>query len=133
MAIDPRGADLKRLDGVHARTAPFTVNVFTSRWDLELVAHAYLDVARFDDFQQSLGISRQVLAQRLRALVAEGILMREQYQSRPDRFEYKLTAKGRDLLPVVVAMLRWSERWRPQEARAERTELLGRLAVEAAS
>jgi DNA-binding HxlR family transcriptional regulator len=113
--------------------APFTVNVFTSRWDLELVAHAYLDVARFDDFQQSLGISRQVLAQRLRALVAEGILTREQYQSRPDRFEYKLTAKGGDLLPVVLAMLRWSERWRPQEARAERTELLGRLAVEAAS
>jgi DNA-binding HxlR family transcriptional regulator len=113
--------------------APFTVNVFTSSWDLELVAHAYLDVARFDDFQQSLGISRQVLAQRLKALVAEGILMRQQYQSRPDRFEYKLTAKGRDVLPVVVAMLRWSERWRPQAASPERTELLGRLAVEAAS
>jgi len=109
------------------------VNVFTSRWDLELVAHAYLDVARFDDFQQSLGISRQVLAQRLKAMVAEGILMRQQYQSRPDRFEYKLTAKGRDLLPVVVAMLRWSERWRPHGASPERTELLGRLAVEAAS
>jgi DNA-binding HxlR family transcriptional regulator len=131
MKVLTAASDVHRLQDMVV--APFTVNVFASRWDVELVAHAYLDVARFDDFQQSLGISRQVLAQRLRALVAEGILMREQYQSRPDRFEYKLAAKGRDLLPVVFAMLRWSERWRPQEARAERTELLGRLAVEAAS
>jgi DNA-binding HxlR family transcriptional regulator len=69
----------------------------------------------------------------LRALVAGGILVRQQYQSRPPRFEYKLTAKGQDLLPVVVAMLRWSERWRPQATSPQRAELLGRLGVEAAS
>jgi len=93
---------------------PAKVNVFRSPWDPELVAQACLGVSRFDAFQQTLAISRQVLAQRLKALVADGILARQQYQSRPDRYEYKLTDKGRDLLPIVVAMLKWSEEWRPQ-------------------
>ena len=91
---------------------PEALNLFKSPWDPELIAQCWLGVCRFDDFQERLGISRQVLAQRLKELVAERILVREQYQSRPDRYEYRLTEKGSDLLPVFVAMMEWSERWR---------------------
>lgn len=90
------------------------VNLFRSPWDVELVVQSLLGVCRFDDFQEKLGISRQVLAQRLKELVAEEILVRQKYQSRPDRYEYRLTGKGRDLLPVVLEMVKWSERWRPK-------------------
>ena len=89
------------------------VNPFRSRWDLELVAQCMLGVCRFNDFQAKLNISRQVLAERLKYLVAEEILAREQYQRGPARHEYRLTAKGHDLLPVLVAMEEWSARWRP--------------------
>jgi DNA-binding HxlR family transcriptional regulator len=102
----------------HAR-----VNLFRSHWHLELVAQSLLGVCRFDDFHEQLGISRQVLAQRLKELVAEEILVRQQYQSRPDRYEYTLTAKGRDLLPVLVEMTAWSERWRPHAPRAARRDM----------
>ncbi|RHW26306.1 transcriptional regulator [Nocardioides immobilis] len=101
------------------------VNLFRSPWDLELVAQSLLGVCRFDDFQAELGISRQVLAERLKELTAEEIFVRQQYQSRPDRYEYRLTRKGRDLLPVVEEMTEWAQRWRghttgnihPQEVR----------------
>lgn len=88
------------------------VNLFRSPWDLELVAQSLSGVCRYDDFQEKLGISRQVLAERLKGLVAEGILVRRQYGSRPDRYEYTLTEKGRDLVPVLLEMQKWSERWR---------------------
>ena len=89
------------------------LDVFKSPWDLELIAQSWQGVCRFDDFQARLGISRKVLAQRLKDLVPrEGVLVREKYQSRPDRHEYRLTNKGRDLAPVLVAMMTWSERWR---------------------
>jgi DNA-binding HxlR family transcriptional regulator len=89
------------------------VNVFASLWDVELVAESLLGIRRFNDFQAALGISRHVLTLRLRHLVADGVLRRERYQTRPDRFEYALTEKGRDLVPVLMAMRQWSARWRP--------------------
>lgn len=89
------------------------VNVFASLWDVEPVAEALLGVRRFNDFQAALGISRHVLTLRLRNPVAHGVLTRELYQSRPDRLECALTEKGRDLVPVLMAMRAWSARWRP--------------------
>lgn len=94
-------------------SADATVNLFHSPWDLELVSQSLQGVCRFDDFRNKLGISRQVLAQRLKELVADGILTRQLYSSHPYRYEYTLTEKGHDLIPVLVEMLKWSERWRP--------------------
>jgi len=88
------------------------LHMFKSPWDVELVRQCHLGVCRFDDLVRALGISRQVLAHRLKALVSAGILTRQQYQSRPDRYEYKLTDKGLDFIPVLHAATRWSERWR---------------------
>lgn len=95
------------------------VNLFGSAWDADLVAQSFMGVTRFNDLQEELGISRHVLAMRLKELVADGVLVRRQYHRGPTRYEYHLTEKGHDLLPVLVAMTCWSERWRPLDA-AER-------------
>lgn len=89
------------------------VNLFGNPWDADLVAQSFMGVCRFNDLQHELGISRHVLALRLKELVAEGIMARRQYHRGPSRYEYELTEKGRDLLPVLAAMACWSERWRP--------------------
>ncbi len=80
-------------------------------WSLMIVRDAFLGVRRFDDFQSRLGISRNILNQRLNQLVDNDILRRDQYQEHPTRFEYRLTEKGRDLWEVVTAMRQWGDRW----------------------
>ncbi len=80
------------------------------RWTLLIVREAFLGTRRFDDFQRRLGVARNVLQARLERLVEAGILRREPYQERPPRFEYRLSAKGVDLWPVIVALLQWGDR-----------------------
>jgi DNA-binding HxlR family transcriptional regulator len=80
-------------------------------WSLLIVRDAFLGVTRFDDFQARLGISRNILTQRLSRLVDNGILSRVPYCEHPPRSEYRLTAKGRDLWHVVTAMRQWGDRW----------------------
>ena len=80
-------------------------------WSLLIVRDAFLGVRRFDDFQARLGISRNILNQRLTKLVDEGVLDRVPYQDNPPRSEYRLTDKGRDLWNVLTAMRQWGDRW----------------------
>jgi DNA-binding HxlR family transcriptional regulator len=87
------------------------VKVFKRSWDLDIVAAGALGICRFDDLQRHLGISRRVLSERLKRLTGTEVLERRKYQSSPDRYEYLLTDKGRDLLPVLAAMTQWEERW----------------------
>ena len=87
------------------------MRVLRSSWDLGIVALGARGVCRFDDLQRQLGISRKVLAERLKELVAEEVLDRRKYQDLPERHEYLLTAKGRDLLPIHAALMAWRERW----------------------
>ena len=79
-------------------------------WSMLIVRDAFLGVRRFDDFQRRLGISRNILNQRLSGLVAAGVMERVPYVERPPRFEYRLTDKGRDLWPVLTAMRQWGDR-----------------------
>jgi DNA-binding HxlR family transcriptional regulator len=88
-----------------------TLSLFNAGWDLQVLRESFFGVRRFDDFQRNLGVSRAILAQRLRDLVDAGILARRKYQDRPERYEYVLTEKGLDLYPVFVAMMRWGDRW----------------------
>lgn len=67
--------------------------------------------ARFDGLQRSLGISPNVLSSRISRLVEEGVLARRPYSERPPRDEYLATDKGRELLPVLVALAAWGQRW----------------------
>ena len=72
-----------------------SLEVLGDRWTLLVIRDAFLGVRRFDDFQRNLGVARNVLADRLARLVDEGVLERRRYQERPERHEYRLTAKGR--------------------------------------
>ena len=80
-------------------------------WSLLIVRDAFLGVRRFDDFQARLGISRNILNQRLTKLVDDEVLVRVPYQDNPPRSEYRLTEKGRDLWHVLTAMRQWGDRW----------------------
>ena len=87
------------------------------RWTMLVIRDAFRGVRRFDDFQQRLGIARNVLTDRLTRLVDEGILEKHAYQERPERFEYRLTEKG--ARPVPRADLA-DEVGRPPRAGGER-------------
>jgi DNA-binding HxlR family transcriptional regulator len=80
------------------------------RWTILVLRDVFLGVRRFDALRESLGIARNVLASRLERLVSEGVLEKIPYRERPLRHEYRLTAKGLDLWPVVVELLRWGDR-----------------------
>jgi DNA-binding HxlR family transcriptional regulator len=86
------------------------LEVVGERWSLLVIRDAFLGVRRFDHFQRNLGVARNVLQARLERLVEEGILERRLYQERPPRHEYRLTDKGIDLWPVIVALLQWGDR-----------------------
>jgi DNA-binding HxlR family transcriptional regulator len=80
-------------------------------WSLLIVRDAFLGVTRFDDFQARLGISRNILTQRLNHLVDRGVFKRVAYSEHPPRSEYRLTRKGVDLWYVITAMRQWGDQW----------------------
>jgi DNA-binding HxlR family transcriptional regulator len=92
-----------------------TLSIIGDRWTLLVLRDAFLRTRRFEDFQRQLGVTRHLLADRLRKLVAAGILEKVRYQEKPTRYEYRLTEKGLELHPVIVSMLRWGDRWMADE------------------
>jgi DNA-binding HxlR family transcriptional regulator len=80
-------------------------------WSMLIIRDTFLGVTRFDDFQRRLGISRNILNDRLNTLVDAGVLTRVPYSERPPRHDYRLTDKGRDLWPVITAMRQWGDRY----------------------
>jgi DNA-binding HxlR family transcriptional regulator len=88
-----------------------TLEIVGEWWTLLIVRDVFMGVRRFDDMQRDLGISRNILSDRLATLVDHDILERRPYQQRPERFEYHLTERGADLYPVLAALLRWGDRW----------------------
>ncbi|HEY8025871.1 MAG TPA: helix-turn-helix domain-containing protein [Burkholderiaceae bacterium] len=79
-------------------------------WSMLILRDAFYGLTRFDEFQKSLDIAPNMLARRLNSLVDEGLLERRQYLAKPPRFEYHLTARGRDFRPVLLALLAWGNR-----------------------
>jgi len=80
-------------------------------WSLLLIRETARGHHRFDALQEELGISRKVLTERLAHLVETGVLAKVPYQDRPVRHEYRLTESGRGLLPVLLSMQDWADRW----------------------
>ena len=95
-----------------------TLDVIGEPWSPMIVRNVYVGIVRFERLQQSLGISRKVLAERLRHLVQAGMLERRAYSERPPRHEYALTAKGLELCDLLLVMVRWGDRWTAGEAGA---------------
>lgn len=85
--------------------------VLGDRWTLMVLRNCFLGIKRFDDFQTNLGVTRHVLAERLQRLVEAEVLCKVAYQQKPERFEYRLTEKGRDLYPVLMALVGWGDKW----------------------
>jgi DNA-binding HxlR family transcriptional regulator len=92
------------------------VDILGDWWTPLVLRECYYGVRRFEDFQKSLGIGRNILTQRLNRLVDEGVLVRRPYQEKPLRHEYVLTEKGRDFFPVLMAMVHWGDKWLADEA-----------------
>jgi DNA-binding HxlR family transcriptional regulator len=88
-----------------------SVDVIGEWWTPMILRDAFYGRTRFEDFQRSLGVARNVLALRLGRLVDAGIMERRRYEEHPPRDEYVLTEKGRDLFPVIAALLAWGDRW----------------------
>ena len=93
-----------------------TLDVAGEPWSPLILRDVWIGIARFDELQRDLGISRKVLAERLRWLVAQGVLERRQYSERPPRYEYVLTQKGRELCDVLMAITAWGDRWTAGDA-----------------
>jgi DNA-binding HxlR family transcriptional regulator len=89
------------------------LSVIGDRWTMLVLRDCFLGIRRFEQFQERLGITRHVLADRLRKLEAAGVLRRELYQERPPRHEYRLTDKGKDLHPVLLSLIGWANRHVP--------------------
>lgn len=81
------------------------------RWTLLVVRDAMLGARTFNDFADGTGAARNILTARLEQLVEAGIFRKREYQQNPVRSEYLLTPKGLDLYPVLMAIVRWGNRW----------------------
>ena len=79
-------------------------------WSILILRDAFAGLTRFDEFQKNLGIAPNMLTRRLNALVDAGLLERRRYSEHPPRDEYRLTERGRDFRPVLLAMLAWGNR-----------------------
>jgi DNA-binding HxlR family transcriptional regulator len=88
-----------------------TLAVVGEKWSLLVLREAFFGVRRFADFQRVLGAPKAVLSDRLATLVEQGILHRVPYQAEGERqrHEYRLTTKGRDLYPTLVALMQWGD------------------------
>ena len=88
-----------------------TMDVIGEPWSPLIVRNIYIGINRFDQLQQSLGISRKVLAERLRWLTEHGVLEHREYSAHPPRHEYVLTGKGLELFEVLMVMVAWGDKW----------------------
>jgi DNA-binding HxlR family transcriptional regulator len=91
------------------------VDVLSDRWTVLILREAFYGVRRYGQLQRNLGIARNVLADRLRQLVADGMLDRVRYRTDPDWYEYRLTDRALDLYPVIIGLMRWADRHLAQE------------------
>jgi DNA-binding HxlR family transcriptional regulator len=89
-----------------------TVEIIGDKWTMLLIRDAANGVHRFDDFRRHVGLSEAVLANRLRRLVDEGLFETREYQEpgQRRRQEYRLTAKGWDLFPVLIALMQFGDK-----------------------
>lgn len=88
-----------------------TLDVIGDRWTLLILRDAFFGVSHFGDFQKRLGIARNILSTRLEHLVVEGVLTKVGGRSR--RTTYELTEKGSDLVPILLAIAHWGDKYRP--------------------
>lgn len=89
------------------------LGVVGTRSAMLLMREAFIGTRRFDDFARRAALTDAMTANRLRDLVAAGLLIKRPYRAdgQRERMEYRLTEKGRDLLPALLALMQWGDRW----------------------
>jgi len=95
----------------HGAGIESVATIVGDRWSMLIVRNVFRGIRRFDALRDDLGVSRPILADRLKRLVAAGILDRVPYQQHPTRYDYVLTPMGSELSPALVALIRWGDRW----------------------
>lgn len=102
------------------------MDVVGEAWTMLILREAFRGARRFDDWLERLAIARSVLARRLKTLTDAGLLIRKPYQQRPARYEYVLTAMGRDLYGVAIMLIFWEQEWSPRADPARAIRLVTR-------
>lgn len=87
------------------------IELFGDRWATLVVRACFTGIHRFDEIQRDTLMATNILSGRIERLLAQGIIKAVPYSAHQDRFEYRLTEKGRDLYPVLLALLQWGDRW----------------------
>ena len=90
-----------------------TLSIVGDRWTLLIIRDCFMGMSKFDEFANSTGMTRHILAARLKKLVEAGILERRAYSDRPKRYDYVLTDKGKELGPALTALKDWGRRHIP--------------------
>lgn len=102
-----RLADFQHLECPLARA----LEIVGEWWTLLIIRDLFYGVRTYDALKADLGISRNMLASRLKKLEENEIVEKHEYQQKPQRFRYVLTQKGRDLFPVILTLTEWGNRW----------------------
>jgi DNA-binding HxlR family transcriptional regulator len=97
------------------------LDILGEPWTPLILRDLLIGFSQFDELKEDLGISTNVLSDRLHRLVDHGVVERAPYGTHPRRFEYRLTAKGRDAVPILLALVAWGDRW---ESRRTPTEIV---------
>jgi DNA-binding HxlR family transcriptional regulator len=101
----------KGLEAFQGCALPAALEAMGERWSFLILRASFTGIVYFEDFQSTLGIARNILSNRLGRLVANGIMSREPVPSDKRRIAYRLTEKGLGLVPVMIALRQWGERW----------------------
>ena len=88
-----------------------TIETMGDRWLIFIIKEAFFGIKTFEQFQANLGIASNILSARLKKLVLNGIFERLKNKDDGRRFIYKLTPKGLDLYPIILALMNWEDRW----------------------
>ncbi|MEK7342905.1 MAG: helix-turn-helix domain-containing protein [Pseudomonadota bacterium] len=90
---------------------PAALEAMGERWSFLILRGALSGIRHFEEFQSTLGIARNILANRLARLVENGIMLRQPMTCDRRKVEYRLTEKGQDLAPAMIALRQWGEKW----------------------
>lgn len=104
----------ERLDFAAANcSVAATLAIVGEKWTLLVLREAFYGLRRFDDILQGVGCAKNLLAERLRRLVEHGVLEQVPYREpgQRERHEYRLTERGLELFPILVALMQWGDRW----------------------
>lgn len=93
------------------RSVGHVLDIIGEGWSILIIREAFLGTRRFEEFQGRLGIARNILTARLKKLCANEILDRVPVKEGAKRHEYILTAKGKDMMPLLVALTQWGDKW----------------------